>query len=65
MQVTKTAAGWQPRSDLKRYWDRTLWSSVFDTLLNVPPEGLQPNLRALGASMLVSKRNIWHPFSAP
>ena len=36
MQLVQTPAGWQPRAALKRYWDNAQWSTVFDTLLNVP-----------------------------
>ena len=41
--------GYQPKAPLKRYWQAELWSSLFDTLLNVPAAGPQPDLAALAA----------------
>ena len=54
IEVESVGGRWKAQSNLKRYWAEELWTEVFDILLNVPHDGPQPNLFALGKRMLVT-----------
>ncbi|XP_055940027.1 mitotic checkpoint serine/threonine-protein kinase BUB1 beta-like isoform X2 [Argiope bruennichi] len=45
MKVKKNPQGrWTIEKNIKRYWDQTLWSALFDELLNIPACYQEPNI---------------------
>jgi len=47
MDVECVEGRWKPTRPFKRYWQKDLWTMLFDTLLNIPDCSSQPPLSAI------------------